>query len=191
MSQKLDEQLSAFIDGELPEAELDLLLARLDRDPARRHVLARYSMIGECIRTGAPQPAALALTERVRAALLAERQPATGPAPAWRGWVAGAMAAAAALTAVLVAAPSAQRGGVPVVGVEPAVPSLIDEPLMPVRSVVNYRLDPDAAARLTGYLVAHGEYASQLSRNNFDSHLVSAGAERASWRQAGDLTDVR
>ncbi len=197
MSQNLEEQLSAFLDGELPDAELELLLARLERDPARRQVLARYAMIGETVRTGTARPEALALTERVRVALLTEerltrRRPALAPARAWWGWVAGGMAAAAALAAVLVTGPTAQQGATaPVVSVAPAATGLLDEPISPVRSVASYRLNPGAAARLTGYMVAHGEYTNQLSRNNFDSRLVSARAERASWQRSQDLVDVR
>ena len=56
----------------------------------------------------------------------------------------------------------------------------------PSRAAANHRLNPGAAARLTGYLVAHGQYTNQLSRSTFDSHLVTARAERASWRQPQD-----
>ena len=41
----------------------------------------------------------------------------------------------------------------------------------------NHRLTPGAAARLTSYLVAHGQYTNQLSRSTLDSHLVAARAD--------------
>lgn len=191
MSQRIDEQMSAFLDGELPAAELDLLVTRLDRDESRRAALARYAMIGECIRTGTGRVEALDISGRVRAALAGEVQ-GTAPvalptrASAWRGWVPGAVAAAAAVAAVLIGVPFALQGSRPVsaVVVETAVQP--DAPLTSVTPGATKRLNPRAAARLTGYLVAHGQYANQLSRNSFDSHLVSARAERASWRLPQD-----
>ncbi len=184
MSQILEQQLSALLDGELPAEELDLLLTRLDREPARRATLARYAMIGEYLRGGGT-PSALGVAERVRTALLETQSPSVlhRQAPAWRGWLAGGMAAAAAVVAVLTAGP----GMWGLKRTEPArsqaATLLMDEPLTSVTTAANHRLTPDAAARLTGYLVAHGQYTNQLSRSTFDSHLVAARAERASWRQ--------
>ena len=41
MSQILEEQLSAFLDGELAPDEMELLLARLEREPGRRARVGR------------------------------------------------------------------------------------------------------------------------------------------------------
>lgn len=195
MTHTIDEQISAFLDGELPHAELDMLLARLDRDPERRAALSRYAMIGECIRTGTGRVEGLGIAERVRVALAEEAPPAAVPqpqgAPAWRAWMPGAAAAAAVLVAVLIGVPFALRDpGSP--SVQPvAMAAAGDQPLSSITPAATKRLNPRAAARLTGYLVAHGQYANQLSRNSFDSHLVSARAERASWRLPQDPAVVR
>jgi sigma-E factor negative regulatory protein RseA len=196
MSQILDEQLSAFLDGELPAEELDLLLARLDQDEAHRVRLGRYALIGECLRTGSARPEAVGLCERVRSVLGPDTAPlaaiAAPRARLRRGRVAGGIAAAAAVVAVLVAGPAAWRGDrqpAPRAAV-PAAPTA-DSAIGLVKADLSRRLDPRSAARLTGYLVAHGEYANQLSRSTLDSHLVTARAERASWRQAQDPADVR
>jgi negative regulator of sigma E activity len=196
MSQPVEEQLSAFLDGELPSEELDLLLARLDREPAKRATLARYAMAGECIRSGSASVSALEVAERVRAALLAEQERPferirARPA-AWRGWAAGGVAAAAAVVALALVSPGTFQS-VPAPSATPAatVATVADEPLTDIRPAVNRRLTPRAAARLTGYLVAHGQYTNQLSRSNFDSHLISARAERASWRRPQDAGYVR
>lgn len=50
MSDLLNEQLSALIDGELPAQETALLLKRLEREPALRERLARYRVCGETLR---------------------------------------------------------------------------------------------------------------------------------------------
>lgn len=200
MSKILDEQLSAFLDGELPPEEVDLLLARLDRDPARRATLGRYAMIGECIRTGAAAPAALDVADRVRTALAAEADAAPVPATARgsrMGWVGGALAASLAVVALLLTAPGIWQGASPLQPAQPGAVLLAArddaglEPLADVNAIASHRLGPRAAARLTSYLMAHGEYASTISRSNFDSRLVSARAERASWRQAEETADAR
>jgi len=188
MSQIVEQQLSAFLDGDLPAEELDLLLARVDRDSAHRATLARYAMIGEYVRSGTASPGALGLAERVRSALVAEgeavAQPARPPPSHRSGWLAGGAAAAAAIVAFLLVGPNV--GGVKkqeTPSQDRAALRLMEEPLSSVTAPANRRLTPRAAARLTSYLVAHGQYASQLSRSTLDSHLVTARAERASWRQ--------
>ncbi len=201
MSHSVDEQLSAFLDGELPEAELELLLARLDRDPGRRELLARYGMIGECIRTGTAEPLALPIAERVRAALAApDAAPQVAvvarPATFHRGWAAGAVAAGAALIAIMVAGPGSWQLPSPLPSPIPppaplAATGLLDEAVAPITATVRHRVDPRAAARLTNYLVAHGEFANELSRASLDSHVVSARAERAVWQQTPYGTNDR
>ena len=44
MTNTVKEQLSAFLDGELPEAETTLLLKRLERDDELKGTLSRYSL---------------------------------------------------------------------------------------------------------------------------------------------------
>lgn len=197
MSLKSEEQLSAFLDGELPPREMELLLARLDREPRQREALARYAMIGEVIRTGRGRVEALDIAEHVRLQLEREARGEVPAAPAAQpegrtAWLPGAIAATVALVAVLAGVPFLMQGerSLPVEGAVP-VAALTDEPLSDITPATARRLNPKAAARLTGYLVAHGQYANQLSRNTFDSHLVSARAERASWRMPQDPQRVR
>lgn len=201
MSQVTDEQLSAFLDGELPEEQLDLLLARIDRDQPHRERLARYALIGDCLRGGPVSVGALRVAEGVRTALIAAddqavAQPAAVASRAWRGWAAAGLAATAAVAAVLVGGSQALlRTGQPQTAVALAGASrpgiTQDVSVQTITAPDHYRLDPRAAARLTGYLMAHGEFASRFSRSNFDSHLVAARAERASWSQPRNPDDVR
>ena len=192
MSQILEEQLSAVLDGELPAAEVDLLLARIDRTPELRSKIARYAMIGEYLRSGTARPDVLDVAERVRDALLAETAPSRQRfAPTWL--VAGAVAASTAIVAFLVTGPFGRSPDLPspMLASTAVATAPIDEPVTGITTTANRRLNPAASARLTGYLVAHGEYASELSRSTFDSRLVSARAERASWRQPSDRFDAR
>lgn len=200
MSQILDEQLSAFLDGELAPEEVDLVLARLDREPALRARFGRYGLIGECLRSGSARPEALLIAEGVRSALEKETagvapvlRPVSGRLP--RRWLAAGLAAAAAVLAIVVVnvplplpITEAQRFSSTAPGAEAVVGS---DDINVVRAAVSLRPDPRSAARLTTYLVAHGTYASPLSRSTFDSHLVTARPERASWRQAQDPANAR
>jgi negative regulator of sigma E activity len=50
MSEQIREQVSAFLDGELPGTETELLLKRLTRDGELRESFGRYALIGEALR---------------------------------------------------------------------------------------------------------------------------------------------
>jgi len=50
MSEQIREQISAFLDGELPSAESELLMRRLLRDTQLRDSFGRYALIGEAMR---------------------------------------------------------------------------------------------------------------------------------------------
>jgi sigma-E factor negative regulatory protein RseA len=50
MSEQIREQVSAFLDGELPSSETELLLKRLTRDADLRGSFGRYAVIGEACR---------------------------------------------------------------------------------------------------------------------------------------------
>jgi hypothetical protein len=50
MSEQIREQISAFLDGELPGSETELLLKRLTRDAELRESFGRYALIGEAMR---------------------------------------------------------------------------------------------------------------------------------------------
>jgi negative regulator of sigma E activity len=100
-----DESLSALLDGECSPAEVERLLAAMDRDPALRQrfsrlCLARDACMGTRIRAADPGFAA-----RVAAALDAEPEPAL-PGPVLTRWAPAAAAAVLAVAALLVWHPS-------------------------------------------------------------------------------------
>lgn len=63
-------QLSAMFDGELPDAECELVARRLSRDPELRRSWANYGLIGAVLRSEPLAPSELA--PRVQATLAAE-----------------------------------------------------------------------------------------------------------------------
>jgi sigma-E factor negative regulatory protein RseA len=79
MKDALNEQLSACLDGELPPAELDLLLKRVGKEAEVRATVGRYSLIGEAMRAERPAVASRDFASKVMAAVAQE---APLPAPA-------------------------------------------------------------------------------------------------------------
>src|SRR5450631_741181 len=107
MSEQIREQVSAFLDGELPGSESELLLKRLTRDAELRENFGRYALIGESIRGGSHARASRAFTARVNRAI--DGAPPTVDSPSvrarsprwWRPFAGAAVAAGVATVAVV------------------------------------------------------------------------------------------
>lgn len=76
MSDALKAQISAFVDGELPDNESELLLRRLSQDAALRAQVDQYMAIGRLIRQDAEVPGMDDLRDRIAATLDDEVVPA-------------------------------------------------------------------------------------------------------------------
>src|SRR5688572_10425062 len=84
MKDALNEQLSACLDGELPAAELDLLLKRVGKEAELRAAIGRYSLIGEAMRAERPAVASRDFASKVMAAVAHEapmQAPVATPIP--------------------------------------------------------------------------------------------------------------
>ena len=66
-AETLSEQLSAYMDGELPEAEARFLQRRLEHDAGLRHKWARLQLAANCIKGQAWRPMSETLSEQVHA----------------------------------------------------------------------------------------------------------------------------
>jgi len=201
MTDTLKEQLSAFLDGELPEAETTLLLKRLERDDDLRGTLSRYSLIGAVLRKDGDVPAARHVAARVSAAIAREpsldkagRRPA-GP-PRWIRPAAGLAVAASVAMATIVLLPQWIDGNDATVVVAATGPEAVVSPagsvlsantqVVPVAATVDEpaqsyttpRASPEAvvplsSAQLASYLVAHSEYTSPLARSSIVTGTVT------------------
>lgn len=69
MNEALEMQISAFVDGELPDNESELLLRRLSQDAAMRQQVAEYLEIGRLLRRDQEVPGMDLLRGRISAAL--------------------------------------------------------------------------------------------------------------------------
>ena len=186
MTDRIKEQLSAFLDGELPDPESALLLKRLERDDELRGALSRYSLIGAVLRSDGDVPAARQVAARVSAAIAKEpfRAAAFSHLPRrealLRGFAGLAVAAGVALGAVALvqqlqppdaAAPAAVVAKVEIPPVEPVVDDT--EP------ATGYTTPPAtesagglAPAELANFLVAHYGYATPLVRRSVGAGLI-------------------
>lgn len=185
MSQILNEQLSALLDGELPAEQGSLLLRRLDADPELREKFGRLAMLGDVLTDPEIHPGALGIADRVREQL----REAEVPAPRERrgtavgpGLLGAGLAAAAALVVALNLDPtggqsaSPQLAGVAPVAITPAVAMVAQ---------IDQQRANVAPERMTRYLVTHSEYSNSASRQFVDSHIVMPAFQRVAWQTAG------
>ena len=191
MTERIKEQLSAFLDGELPDPESALLLKRLERDDELRGALSRYSLIGAVLRSDGDVPAARQVAARVSAAIAKEpfravafvRMP--GRESLLRGVAGLAVAAGVALGAVLLVEQfgtqdsDAAEAVVAQVDIPPVEPvsdeaGALDEPAESyVTPPATDTAGGIAPAELANYLVAHYGYASPLVRRSVGAGLIS------------------
>src|ERR1700675_554963 len=107
MSEQIREQVSAFLDGELPDSETELLLKRLTRDGELRESFGRYALIGEAVRGTSHGFLTRSFAGRVNLAIDGEPVPANGHVPQsqaprwWRPFAGAAVAAGVAAIAVV------------------------------------------------------------------------------------------
>lgn len=185
MPDPVAEQLSAWLDDELPAAELELLIARLGHGPAGYGRLARYGLIGAALRGDPAVPDARQLGERVRRVLASSREPemAAGGLPAAplrsRSWQENVVPFAAAATVLLTLFLMATVRG-PSLAPDAAAQAGRAGVLMPVAVAAEMRGPARSSApaplsrqRLSDYLIMHGEYSGTLAVQVADSHIVN------------------
>lgn len=187
MTDAVKEQLSACLDGELPKAQLDLLLKRVERDAELRASIGRYALIGEALQTDRPVIASKAFAANVMAAIEAEpavTRPAARISPAilHRLRPVAGMAVAAGVAAVAVF--WVQRADMlpqQVASQAPANAPITQSITLPADDSSSYVVPAKTsdssfvpATRLTNFVVAHSDYSSPLARR---SVLTSVLAE--------------
>jgi negative regulator of sigma E activity len=206
MSEQIREQVSAFLDGELPSSETELLLKRLSRDGELRESFGRYALIGEAVRGGTHSLMTKGFAGRVNLAIDGEPIPANGHAsqsrsPRWWRPFAGA-AVAAGVTAVAVVAlqhravaPGLRSGAVVAVqstAMRAQSSLLAQNAVLPQgalqrpREAISYTVPPVSPAapaaipqaRLTNYVFAHSRYSSGLDQRGVLADLLIEAEEQ-------------
>ncbi|MEZ5564411.1 MAG: sigma-E factor negative regulatory protein [Gammaproteobacteria bacterium] len=193
-SATVSEQLSAWIDDELPVEEMELLIARVSNSVEYKARLARYGLISSTLRSSHASGSRTAesvgmlvahdLGHRVRRALdtavhsadsaASDRTAGQQPVRNASRWVPYAAAAAVALVAVLLTPLMRSVDVPPGVTTAVAIPS---PPATLARSPVELLPASDRASisaqRLTSYLVYHGGYSGMLAAKLTDSQIVN------------------
>jgi sigma-E factor negative regulatory protein RseA len=185
MSEQIREQVSAFLDGELPNAETELLLKRLTRDGELSESFGRYALIGEALRGAGSHILTRGFASRVNFAI--DGEPAQAAAHAqqtrvarWWRPLAGVTVAAGVATVAIVALQqraispglhaasavtaqnaSVQGGG----GAREALSYTVPASLPEAPAAM-------APARLTNYVFAHSKYSLGLSQRSVLADLL-------------------
>jgi negative regulator of sigma E activity len=162
-------QISAFVDGELPDSEADLLLRRMSQDAELRREAAEYLELGRALRGEASVRGVEKLRERITAALddkafeevMDEPEAPTGRA--LRPLLGVAVAASVALVALfgLQLTPGVDGTG----AVDANVADVTENP----GYTVPRQIDDD----LRQYYLSHGASSSELGANGVNARLVT------------------
>lgn len=185
MTDSIKEQLSACLDGELPDRELALLLKRVGQDRELRSTMTRYGIISETLRTGSAARISPDFAARVMGQVEAEPKtaaPRISPALWHRLRPAAGLAVAASVAALALF--SVQRSGMfPAdevattaaegVTATPEIQESSDRYVVPMNASSSSVFIP--ATRLTNYVVAHSEYSSPLGRRSVLSGVLAEG----------------
>ena len=170
MTDQIREQISALLDGELPQDEIGLLVRRMERDAELRRTFGSYALIGEALRApgahGEPRRSRLASRPHSmkRRRVVAPVDPLQAPRQSALGETSDRLggrrqrspcrrAAAAARFA------SRRAGGRR--GRSRRVSHVRRRP-----AVVAASPTPAQSQRLAGYLVAHSQFSTPIVRRN-------------------------
>lgn len=179
-------QLSALVDDELANMEIDLALRRLSRDRDARDRWERYHLISDVMQGHLPAAFDTGFAARIRQAIEAEPlpQPVARPLPAWYKPVTGfGLAASVALMALFglklnqtdILQPTARFAATTATFPTPAT-------AFPIQTVAATQpADPvsePGEARLNHYLVNHSGYASMSSVNGMLPYVRMVGYQQ-------------
>jgi sigma-E factor negative regulatory protein RseA len=200
MSEQIREQVSAFLDGELPDAETELLLKRLTRDGELRVSFGRYALIGEAVRGTSRCLLTQGFTGRVNLAIDGDTLPAGAEVPTsrvprwWRPFAGAAVAAGVAAVAIVAlqqreVSPGVRTGAALTAQNAPSAQGAVlaqNRVAQVPREAISYTVPatvPAAAAvmppaRLTNYVFAHSKYSSGLEQRGMLADMLIEADEQ-------------
>ena len=168
MNETIRMQLSAFVDGELPESETELLLRRISQDVALRTEVAEFIEIGRAVRGEHTVVGIHALRARISAAIDEDAVPMPEPeeaAPRRRfARPLGGMAIAAAVAVVAIVG---LQQTAPVDGDAAVAGSAAED-----AAVTEYVVPPDDP-ELREFMRMHGELSSEQGANGMNVRDVT------------------
>jgi sigma-E factor negative regulatory protein RseA len=169
MNEAIRTQISAFVDGELPDSEADLLLRRMCQDAALRREAAEFLELGRVMRGEAGMPGVESLRQRVAGALdnrLPEAASASEDGVASKA-IRPLLGFAVAASVALIALYGLQL--TPVINQNTPVTENVDD----VATDSGYTVPMQPDERLRQYNLSHGASLSELGANGVNARLVS------------------
>lgn len=167
MNDAINAQISAFVDGELPENEAELLLRRMSQDRALRQQAAEYLALGRAIRGQRTVAGMASLRDRIAAALDAEAVPEPSSASQSRDlkYVRPLAGVAIAATVALAAIIGLQR----VAGIDETAPTqAVAEAESP-----GYTVPAPAEDKLREYYLRHAASSAYVGASSINARLVT------------------
>lgn len=169
MNDALKMQVSAFVDGELPENETELLVRRLSQDYELRQQVADYLSVGRVMRRESGVAGIERLRDRISAELderpsqdNADRAPVSDPSRLLRPLTGVAIAATVALIAIVGLRQTP----------EPGVDEIPDA-VADLGADGSYTERASSDDLLRHYRLIHGEVASDFDANGINARLVT------------------
>ena len=171
MNDAIRMQISAFVDGELPDNEADLLLRRMGQDAELRQRVAEYLAIGRVMRDEVSWPGIDRIHERVAAAIddrQIEPQQETAPELPHRSIRPLASIAAAAGVAII-----AIFGLQQMTGVDSTIPAEPTSTPLSASSDATYTVPQPINEQLREYYLVHGASATENGASGMMTRFVS------------------
>ena len=171
MNDAIRMQISAFVDGELPDAEADLLLRRMSQDANLRKQAAEFLEIGRAMRGELGVPGVERLQERIGAAL--------DDRPLVDDEVSQTSTAGRSIRPLLGVAVAASVALIAIFGLQlrPGVdgPTSVDGDNAVAESAEgsSYTVPQPVDDQLRQYVLSHGASSSELGANGMNTRLVS------------------
>lgn len=171
MNDAIRMQISAFVDGELPDAEADLLLRRMSQDEELRKKAAEYLELGRAMRGEFSIPGIERMQERVAAAIddkpldNESRAEETTSGRAIRPLVGIAVAASVALVAIFGLQVTPGVDGPGEVASEDVLADVVEDP--------GYTVPQAIDEQLRQLYLSHGASSSEFGANGMNARLVT------------------
>ncbi|MBN8480485.1 MAG: sigma-E factor negative regulatory protein [Xanthomonadales bacterium] len=174
MSQPIQEQLSALVDGELPREETLFLLRRMNQEPDLVRCWSAWHLVRQSLRRQEILPLRSDFAEAILQRVGAETVPAPQRRAAWLRWASGGAIAASVAVVALIATspgkPDAPGAGAPLAVAAPSAtpdlngefrPPLLSPPLDAQPASAGGFSTPSAPIdpRLQSYLIRHYDAA--------------------------------
>jgi len=171
MNDAIRMQISAFVDGELPDAEADLLLRRMSQDASLRKQAAEFLETGRAMRGEPGVPGVERLQERIGAAL--------DDRPLEDDEVSQTSTTGRSIRPLLGVAVAASVALIAIFGLQlrPGVdgPTSVDGDNAVAESAEgsSYTVPQPVDDQLRQYVLSHGASSSELGANGMNTRLVS------------------